>query len=186
MMNSMRAAVYTSAAVALYVHHAGLVELTTEESIRLDRLTHSEAAGFTTERFGPLVEPGVTEVRLPAGVYHFRAAGDVGLRVDTASVDVAAVRPAEDKDPHPDSRVNDDLGPWPDPRVNGDPRVNDDKDPYPDPKVNGDLKPWPDPRAWFAVTPEQWAGHGAAFAVKGSGPAGRVPVITVTHGAGPR
>jgi len=95
------AAAYSGLMVALYVAAPAVVSLTVHDHVQLDRLT-----GTSAERYGDLVRPGTTPVRLAAGTYVFRTTGDaqVQLGQDTP-VHVLAVTRANDKD-----------GDWPDPQ----------------------------------------------------------------------
>jgi hypothetical protein len=66
--------------------------------VQLDRVT-----GTSAERYGDLIPPGTTPVRLTAGTYLFRTTGDaqVQLSQDTP-VRVLAVTDPNTKDPWPD------------------------------------------------------------------------------------
>lgn len=70
-----------ASAVALYVYERATVELTVTEVLRLSRLAHSPTDGFVLERYGELLPPGTVELRLDVGVYHFKSARDVRLRI---------------------------------------------------------------------------------------------------------
>ena len=65
----------------------------------LDRLTHT-ADGYVAERHGALLAPGVTQLELEAGLYHFRTLDDAQLRIIAGGVRVASIN-ASDKDPWP-------------------------------------------------------------------------------------
>jgi len=53
------AAAYTSLMVALYVAEPAVVSLTVHDHVQLDRVT-----GTSAERYGGLIPPGTTQVRL--------------------------------------------------------------------------------------------------------------------------
>ena len=91
------AAAYTSLMVALYVAEPAIVHLTVHDHVQLDRLT-----GTSAERYGDLLPPGTTAVRLAAGSYVFRTTADTQVQLDkSAPVEVSAV-PLSDKDKWPD------------------------------------------------------------------------------------
>lgn len=73
-----------ASAVALYVYDAADVELTASETLRLSRLAYSANDGYFLERHGDLLQPGTTSLRLEVGVYHFKSARDVRLRIHQA------------------------------------------------------------------------------------------------------
>lgn len=73
-----------ASAVALYVYDAADVELTASETLRLSRLAYSSNDGYFLERHGDLLQPGTTRLRLMVGVYHFKSAHDVQLRIHQA------------------------------------------------------------------------------------------------------
>src|SRR5690349_5214860 len=92
------AAAYTSLMVALYVAEPAIVHLTVHDHVQLDRVT-----GTSAERYGDLVPPGTTPVRLAAGTYVFRTTGDAQVLLsEGAPVHVRAVAQVETKDPPPD------------------------------------------------------------------------------------
>jgi hypothetical protein len=94
------AAAYTCLMVALYVAEPAVVSLTVHDHVQLDRVT-----GTSAERYGDLVPPGTTPVRLAAGTYVFRTTADAQVQLGDAPVHVLAVTQANDKD-----------GDWPDPQ----------------------------------------------------------------------
>jgi len=49
--------------VTVYVRESSEVELTTQETVRLDRLAHAEGEGFTSERHGELLRPAMSAGR---------------------------------------------------------------------------------------------------------------------------
>jgi len=71
MLGRWPAAAYTCRMVALVVAEPGVVSLTVHDHVQLDRLT-----GTSAERYGDLVPPGTTPVRLAAGTYVFRTTAD--------------------------------------------------------------------------------------------------------------
>lgn len=73
-------------AVALYVYTASEVRVTTQETLGVDRLAHTAADGFVAERYGGLLPPGTTTLRLDEGVYHFRAVANVQLALTKDSL----------------------------------------------------------------------------------------------------
>jgi hypothetical protein len=85
----------------LYVYAHSEVQLTTHETLGVDRLAYSAADGFFAERYGELLPAGTSTLRLDEGVYHFRAVGDVRMAMSQDSA-VTVV--------HPDTKDN-----WPDP-----------------------------------------------------------------------
>jgi hypothetical protein len=87
-------AAYVCLMVALYVAEPAVVHLTVHDHVRLDRVTGSSA-----ERYGGLVPPGTTAVRLAAGTYLFRTTGDAQVQLaQDAPVRVLAVTQSDDKD----------------------------------------------------------------------------------------
>jgi hypothetical protein len=75
-VSEMRSTLY-----ALYVYEPSYVELSTHETVRLDRLTFAYDDGWTAERHGDLVQPGTTTLLLAPGVYRFRATADAQVRL---------------------------------------------------------------------------------------------------------
>jgi hypothetical protein len=100
MLGRWPAAAYTCLMVALTVAESAVVTLTVHDHVQLDRVT-----GTSAERHGDLIPPGTTPVRLAAGTYVFRTAGDAQIQLGDAPVHVLAVTQANDKD-----------GDWPDPQ----------------------------------------------------------------------
>jgi hypothetical protein len=92
-------AAYTCLMVALYVAEPAVVSLTVHDHVQLDRVT-----GTSAERYGDLVPPGTTPLRLAAGTYLFRTTGDAGVQLNgSTAVSVTAVHPlSDDKDKWPD------------------------------------------------------------------------------------
>ena len=103
--------------VALYAAGPAVVYLTVSDHVQLDRVT-----GTSAERYGDLITPGTTPVRLTAGTYLFRTTGDaqVQLSQDTP-VRVLAVTHPNDKDT------------WPDPDAQALPAAKGDSPPDPCP-----------------------------------------------------
>ena len=96
------AAGYGCLMVALYAAEAAVVSLTVHDHVQLDRVTGSSA-----ERYGGLIPPGTTQVRLAAGTYLFRTTADAQVQLaEDAPVHVLAATQANDKD-----------GSWPDPSM---------------------------------------------------------------------
>jgi hypothetical protein len=92
------AAAYTSLMVALYVAEPTVVNLTVHDHVQLDRVT-----GTSAERYGGLIPPGTTPVRLAAGTYVFRTTGDAQVQlVQQTAIHVTAVPLSDDKDKWPD------------------------------------------------------------------------------------
>jgi len=86
----------------MYVDRPSCIELCVRETVRLDRLQHTEADGYVAAQHGALLAPGVTQLQLEAGLYHFRTLDEAQLRVIAGGVQV-------------DSRRGDNKDPWPDP-----------------------------------------------------------------------
>lgn len=86
----------------MYVYSASEVELTGQETLRLDQLAYSDADGFTLRHYGELLPPGTTTLQLDQGVYALRAVKAIQMRmgVDSAITTVTS---------------NDTKGGWPDP-----------------------------------------------------------------------
>ena len=91
--------------VNVYVDQPSCIELRVRETVRLDRLKPTEAAGYVAEQHGALLTPGVTQLQLDEGIYHFRTLDDAQLRVISGGVQVASTS-RSDKDPWPDPRPN--------------------------------------------------------------------------------
>jgi len=97
-MGRWPAAAYTCLMVALTVGEPAVVSLTVHDHVQLDRVT-----GTSAERYGDLIPPGTTPVRLAAGTYVFRTTGDAQVQLsDGAPVHVHTVAQVETKDPPPD------------------------------------------------------------------------------------
>ena len=77
--------------VDVYVDQPSCIELHVRETVRLDRLTPTAADGYVAERHGALLAPGVTQVQLDKGLYHFRTLDDAQLRVISGGVQVASM-----------------------------------------------------------------------------------------------
>ena len=86
--------------VNVYVDQPSCIELHVRETVRIDRLQPTAADGYVAAQYGALLAPGVTQLQLEAGLYHFRTLEDAQLRVLSGGVQVASMR-AEDKDPWP-------------------------------------------------------------------------------------
>jgi hypothetical protein len=89
---------YACLMVALYAAGPAIVHLTVSDHVQLDRLT-----GTSAERYGDLIPPGTTPVRLTAGTYLLRTTGNAQVQLtQDAPVRVLAVTQPNDKDPWPD------------------------------------------------------------------------------------
>ncbi|HEX3475317.1 MAG TPA: hypothetical protein VHT91_09865 [Kofleriaceae bacterium] len=71
--------------VNLHAREPSVVELTVGDRVQLDRLTPSPH-GHVAERYGRLLDPGMTTVALEPGHYLFRTLSDANLRVVTGGV----------------------------------------------------------------------------------------------------
>ena len=91
--------------VNVSVDQPSRIELHVRETVRLDRLTPT-VDGYVAEQYGALLTPGVTQVPLEPGLYHFRMLDDAQLRVLTGGVQVIGLSATGDKD-----------GNWPDPQM---------------------------------------------------------------------
>ena len=87
--------------VNVYVDQSSCIELHVRETVRIDRLQSTAADGYVAEQHGALLAPGVTQVQLDQGIYHFRTLDDAQLRVLAGGVQVASTS-AGDKDTWPD------------------------------------------------------------------------------------
>ena len=76
--------------VNVYVDQPSCIELCVRETVRLDRLQPTAADGYVAEQHGALLTPGVTQLQLEAGLYHFRTLDDAQLRVIAGGVQVAS------------------------------------------------------------------------------------------------
>jgi hypothetical protein len=97
------AAAYSSLMVALYVAGpAALVTLTVHDHVQLDRVT-----GASAERYGGLLSPGTTSVRLAAGTYIFRTTSDAKVQLGQGtSAHVRAVAVPNNKGDWPDLSIS--------------------------------------------------------------------------------
>jgi hypothetical protein len=85
--------------VNVHVDRPSCIELHVQEMVRIDRLTPT-ADGYVAAQHGVLLAPGVTQVRLEAGLYHLRTLDDAQLRVIAGGVQ--ATSPSlTGKDPWP-------------------------------------------------------------------------------------
>ena len=95
--------------VNVYVDQPSCIELHVRETVRIDRLTPTETDGYVAEQHGALLAPGVTQLQLEAGLYHFRTLDDAQLRVIAGGVQVASTS-AADKDIWPETKATNPAG----------------------------------------------------------------------------
>jgi hypothetical protein len=74
--------------VNVYVDQPSRIELHVRETVRLDRLQPTTTDEYVAEQYGALLAPGVTQVQLDQGIYHFRTLDDAQLRVLAGGVRV--------------------------------------------------------------------------------------------------
>ncbi|MFJ4428933.1 hypothetical protein [Streptomyces bobili] len=98
------AAVGACLSVALYVYEAGSLQVFAQETLRVDRLEHSQEHGFIAETHGDLVRPGAATLNLQPGVYHMRSSSDLTLQLDSSSA-MQVQEQTTDKDEWPDPPV---------------------------------------------------------------------------------
>jgi hypothetical protein len=72
----------------MYVDRPSCIELHVRETMRLDRLQPTAADDYVAEQYGALLTPGVTQVQLEKGLYHFRTLDDAQLCVLAGGVQV--------------------------------------------------------------------------------------------------
>src|SRR5437763_15744901 len=87
--------------VNMYVDQPSCIELSVRETVRIDRLQPTAADGYVAKQHGALLAPGVTQLQLEAGLYHFRTLDDAQLRVIAGGVQVTSMS-AKGKDGWPD------------------------------------------------------------------------------------
>jgi hypothetical protein len=92
--------------VNLYVDQPSCIELHVQETVRIDRLQPMGANEYVAERHGALLAPGVTQVQLEQGSYHFRTLDDAQLRVISGGVQVDSTSEKE----LPDGKIPIGLG----------------------------------------------------------------------------
>jgi hypothetical protein len=80
----------------MYVDRPSCIELHVRETVQIDRLQPMGVNEYVAERHGALLAPGVTQVQLEQGIYHFRTLDDTQLRVLAGGVRVDS--PSEEKD----------------------------------------------------------------------------------------
>ena len=85
--------------VNVYVDQPSCIELHVQETVRIDRLQPA-ADGYVAAQHGALLAPGVTQVQLDQGIYHFRTLDDAQLRVLSGGVQVTSAGNGENKYPH--------------------------------------------------------------------------------------
>jgi hypothetical protein len=76
--------------VNVNVDRPSCIEVHVQETVRIDRLTPT-ADGYVAEQHGALLAPGVTQVRLEAGLYHLRTLNDAQLRIISGGVQVTSL-----------------------------------------------------------------------------------------------
>src|SRR5262245_537872 len=86
--------------VSMYVDKPSCIELHIRETVRIDRLQPTPD-GYVAEQHAALLAPGVTQLQLDKGIYHFRTLDDAQLRVIAGGVQVTSM--SRDKDTWPDS-----------------------------------------------------------------------------------
>ena len=87
--------------VNVYVDQPSCIELSVWETVRIDRLQPT-ADGYVAAQHGALLTPGVTQLQLDKGIYHFRTLEDAQLRVLAGGVQVASTS-ASGKDIWPEA-----------------------------------------------------------------------------------
>ena len=85
--------------VNMSVDQPSCIELHVQETVRIDRLQPT-ADGYVAAQHGALLAPGVTQVPLEAGLYHFRTLDDAQLRIIAGGVQVTS-RSGRGKDEWP-------------------------------------------------------------------------------------
>src|SRR6266516_3275840 len=95
--------------VNMYVDQPSCIELHVRETVRIDRLTPTATDGYVAAQHGALLAPGVTQLQLDKGIYHFRTLDDAQLRVLAGGVQVTSTS-ASDKNPWPDPRATNPAG----------------------------------------------------------------------------
>ena len=95
--------------VNMYVDQPSCIELHVRETVRIDRLTPTATDGYVAEQHGVLLVPGVTQLQLDKGIYHFRTLDDAQLRVIAGGVQVASMS-SIDKDIWPETKATNPAG----------------------------------------------------------------------------
>ena len=90
--------------VNMDVDRPSCIELHVHEKVQFDRLQPTAADGYVAEQHGALLAPGVTQLQLGKGLYHFRTLDDAPLRVISGGVQVASTS-AAGKDKWPDPKA---------------------------------------------------------------------------------
>jgi hypothetical protein len=70
------------------VDRPSCIELHVRETVRIDRLIPTAADEYVAERHGAWLAPGVTQLQLDEGLYHFRTLDDAPLHVISGGVQV--------------------------------------------------------------------------------------------------
>lgn len=73
--------------INVYVDQPSGIELHVRETVRLDWLIPT-ADGYVVESHGALLAPGVAQVHLDTGLYHFRTLEEAQLRIIAGGVQV--------------------------------------------------------------------------------------------------
>ena len=76
--------------VHVHVGRPSCIALRVHEKVQFDRLQPMAADGYVAEQYGALLAPGVTQLQLGKGLYHFRTLNDAQLRVLAGGVQVAS------------------------------------------------------------------------------------------------
>ena len=92
--------------VNVYVNQPSCIELRVRETVRIDRLHPTAADEYVAAQHGALLAPGVTQLQLEAGIYHFRTLDDAQLHVISGGVRVDSISAL--KDPWPSLSPNTD------------------------------------------------------------------------------
>ena len=88
------------------------IELHVRETVRLDRLQPTAADGYVAAQYGALLAPGVTQLQLEAGLYHFRTLDDAQLRVIAGGVQVTSMSGGKDPWPRASATNTDGAAVW--------------------------------------------------------------------------
>jgi hypothetical protein len=102
-MEEPRMYMYQALMVMLWVSAPTTVTLTAQETIRINHQVPSPERILTAARYGKVIRPGTTEIRLVKGTYQFQTLRDVSLHVPDASAVTVTAEPYTSKcvDPPP-------------------------------------------------------------------------------------